>query len=434
MAPYAESGLFSGSVIVAQDGRPLFRRAYGLANREWDIANTPETRFRIGSVTKQFTAAAILRLVDEGRLGLDDPASRHVPDLPTAWATVTIRMLLNHTSGIPNLTALPDYSAMIARVARTPRAVAALLERETLLFAPGTGHEYSNTGYVLLAAIIEGLTGKSAARYLSDAVLSPLGLRNIGDGDAGPILPSRAAGYAHVRGAWRNAPPLAAGVAAGAGDLAASVDDLVAWDRALFSDRVLSDASRAAMFSDYGHGYGLGWYLGTAYGRRLWSHGGAIDGFSAIKDSYPDAGLTIAVLSNADTAPVQTMSRALAALYFGAIDTRQDVEIAARVLARYVGSYRLGRRAILRVTQADGRLVMRIGGEARMLLKPESDRALVVEGTGIRVLFDIEPDGRATGVMLHRDGVDRTGPRIEVPTIHPLTTRLMQRNGNEPGR
>jgi CubicO group peptidase (beta-lactamase class C family) len=423
---HAGGGLFSGAVIVAEGGRPLFRRAYGLADREWAVPNTPETRFRIGSITKQFTAAAILRLVDEGRLRLDRPVSECMPDLPDAWSGVTARMLLNHSSGIPNLTALPDYPSVISRIDRTPRAVVALLEREAVLFPPGAGHEYSNTGYVLLASLVERVTGLSAARYLGDAILGPLGLGGITDGDPGSIVPRRAAGYAHARGAWRNAPPLAAGVAAGAGDLVASVDDLVAWDRALVSGRVMSTASQAAMVSDYGYGYGLGLYVGTAYGRRLWSHGGAVPGFVAIKDSYPDAGLTVAVLSNTETAPAQAMSRGLAALYFGE-PARSDIAIAEYVLARYVGFYRLGARTILALAWSEGRLVMRLGDDPPLALTPESDRVFRTEG-GTRLVLDVEPDGRPTGIWLRRDGCDRTGPRIDERAARRLTARLIPRH------
>lgn len=413
------AGVFSGAVIVARDGRPLFRRAYGPANREWGIPNAVDTRFRIGSITKQFTAAAILRLAEEGRLGLDDPVSRHMPGLPAAWTPVTIRMLLNHSSGIPNVTALPTYQAKISRIARTPEEVVALLFPEDLVFAPGTGHSYSNTGYVLLAALVERVAGRPFDRYLADTLLAPLGLRDTGDGGAGPVLERRASGYRHALGVWRNAEPLAAGVASGAGTLASTLDDLVAWDAALLSGRVVSAASRAAMFTDYGHGYGLGWYIGTAYGRRLWSHGGFVNGFVAIKDTYPDPGLTIAVLGNTETAPAQTLSRALAGLYFGSADPAQAVRVGEAVLERYVGFYRTGRRTLLGVTRAGAGLLLREIGQPPRALVPESDTTFVAAGDAARVTFDIEPDGHPTGLVLHRDGRDRFGPAVAAPARRP---------------
>lgn len=421
---YAAAGIFSGAVIVAEHGRPLLRRAYGLADREWGVPNAPDTRFRIASLTKQFTAAAILKLAESGRLGLDDPAIRHVPDLPAAWAPITVRMLLDHTSGLPNITALPDYPGTLSRLESSPRALIGRLEREGLLFPAGTAQEYSNTGYILLAEIVARVTGRSFSRYLDEAILAPVGLADTADADPARILTRRAAGHRRVAGEWRHAPPVAAAATAGAGNLVSTVDDLVAWDTALFSGRVIAKDSLDAMFRDGGHGYGLGWYLGTAFGQRLWSHGGFIDGFTAIKDSYPDCGLTIVVLANTETAPAQTMSRALAALYFGGSDPTQAVQVAGNVLSRYVGRYRIGPRTIAMVTREGEHLSLRLPGQPRLALEPESDRTFVADAAGnIRITFDIEPDGRPTGAMLHRDGRDQAGPRLPTETALRRTER-----------
>ena len=423
VAPYARSGIFSGTVVVAREGHILFRRAYGLANREWDLANTPETRFRIGSLTKQFTAAAVLRLVEAGRLGLDDPVCAHVPGLPVSWATMTIRMLLNHTSGLPNVTALPDYITRTARLDRTPLETVSLLFGEDLLFQPGSGYEYSNTGYILLAALIERITGRPFVDHLNHVLLAPAGLAPMADGDA--LLPRRASGYHRADGAWRNAMPLAASVPSGAGGLWATADDLVAWDRALLSGRVLSSASRATMFADGGHGYGLGWYVGNAYGRRLWSHGGFLNGFAAIKDTYPDADLTIVVLGNTETAPAQALSRRLAALVFEAVPDTQ-LSVSDAVLARYAGFYRIAPRSVLGLTLEGGRLIASITGRGRIALSPESDRVFAGEGD-TRIAFDIEPDGRPTGALLDEGGLVRSGPRIEPAMARRITARRIGR-------
>ncbi|NEU11622.1 serine hydrolase [Methylobacterium sp. BTF04] len=421
----ARAKVFSGAVIVARNGQPVFRRAYGPANREWDIANTPETRFRIGSITKQFTAAAILKLAESGKLSLDDAVVRHVPGLPASWGGMTIRMLLNHTSGLPNVTALPDYPSVLSRLERSPMETVALLFGEEMLFPPGTGYEYSSTGYILLAALIERVSGIGFEAYVAQELLAPAGLRATGDSDPGAVLPRRASGYHRVAGEWRNAPPLAASAPSGAGGLTATVDDLVAWDRALLSGQVLAPASLAAMSTDNGHGYGLGWYLGTAYGQRLWSHGGFINGFAAIKDTYPDLGLTIVVLGNTETTPAQTLSRTIAALYFG---LRPETEIAVSdgVLDRYVGFYRIGPRSTLRLRREGDRLFAKATGLPGFALTPESDRVFSAPD-GTRIAIDIEPDGRATGLMIHADDVDRSGPRIDPATARRITARRVAR-------
>lgn len=425
LAAAAESGVFSGAVIVARDGQPILRAAYGQADREWDVANTPETRFRIGSITKQFTAAAILKLAEAGKLDLDESVARQMPGLPAAWAAMTIRMLLNHTSGLPNVTALPDYWTVISRIERRPMETVALLYAEDLLFSPGTGYEYSNTGYILLAAIVERITGRSFETALARDVLTPAGLSETGDGDPGAVISRRASGARRVAGEWRNPAPLAAGAPSGAGSLISTLDDLVAWDRALLSGHVLAPASLVAMTTDNGHGYGLGLYLGRAYGQRLWSHGGFISGFAAIKDTYPDLGLTIAVLGNTETTPAQSLSRTLAALYLG-VSPRTEITVPAAVLDRYAGFYRIGPRSTLSLSREGDILVAQATARPRLVLVPESDRVFVASD-GTRIAVDIEPDGRATGLMIHAEGFERAGPRIDPATARRITARRIAR-------
>lgn len=423
--PYARAGLFSGAVIVARDGVVLFRQAYGAANREWDIANTPDTRFRIASLSKQFTAAAILKLQEAGQIGLDDPVSRYMPGLPAGWAPITVRMLLDHRSGLPNVTALADYDSTIARVARQPMEVVGRLFGEALLFPAGSAQEYSNTGYILLGAVIERLTGESFAEALHGLVLGPAGLSRTGDADPERIVPHRAVGYHRVAGQWRNATPVTAAAALGAGGLVSTVDDLVAWDRALLGGRVLGPAAMAELVKDEGYGYGLGLYLGQAYGARLWSHGGFLHGFSAIKDTYPDRGLTIVVLGNTETTPAQTLSRRLGALVLEQSEAT-GIVVPPNVLDRYAGSYRTGPRSIVRLTRAGDGLVAQGTDLPRLVLAPESDRVFV-GGDGTRIALDIEPDGRATGLMLDAPGQTWAGPRIDSRTARRISTRRLAR-------
>jgi CubicO group peptidase (beta-lactamase class C family) len=423
--PYARAGIFSGAVIVARDGAVLFRQAYGAAQREWCVPNTPETRFRIASLTKQFTAAAILRLQEAGRLHLDDPAARHMPGLPTTWAPITLRMLLDHTAGLPNVTALPDYPTTLARAARTPMEVVGRLFREELLFPAGSAQEYSNTGYILLAAIVERVAGAPFAEALNRLVLAPAGLADTGDADPEAVIAQRAAGYHRVAGQWRNAPPVVPAAALGAGGLVSTLDDLVAWDAALFSGRVLRPPALAEMVRDGGHGYGLGLYVGRAYGERLLSHGGFLNGFSAIKDSYPDLGLTVVVLGNTETAPAQTLSRRLGALALGRPEAT-EIAVPAAVLDRYVGVYRTGPRAVVSLAREGDRLVARGAGPGRLVLAPESDRVFVAPD-GTRIALDIEPDGRATGLLLDLAGGARSGPRIDAQTARRIGNRRLAR-------
>lgn len=411
--PYRESGLMSGTILVAKDGRPVFRQAYGLANREWNARTTLDTHFRIGSLTKQFTAAAILQLVEAGKLSLDDPVVRFYPEAPKAWEGVRVRHLLNHTSGIINYTALPDYLPAISRIERPPQALVALVTAEPLLFAPGERVEYSNTNYLLLGLAIESASGRPYARYLSERIFAPLGLKDTGYDDATALLPRRAAGYRFGQGQWRNAAPMASSVAYAAGGLYSTVDDLLAWDEALFSGRVISEGSRRAMFDDGGRGYGFGWYVGTAHGRTLWSHGGAVSGFLAMTDYYPEARLAVIVLANNENTPAQKISRELAALWFGIIDPPQPIVLEDFILDRYAGTYRLGPRAFLELRREGGRLMAQATGQPAHAFAPESDRTFVSAATDARITIDTEPDGRPNGLVLHQGGRDRVAPRFD---------------------
>ncbi|MDV2986757.1 UNVERIFIED_CONTAM: serine hydrolase [Methylobacteriaceae bacterium AG10] len=424
VAPYIEAGLFSGVILVAKDGKPVFRRAYGLADREWEIANTPQTHFRIGSLTKAFTAAALLKLSEAGRLGLDDSIRRWVPSVPEAWAGVSLRHLLQHRSGIINFTALPNYYDQIARVDHTPAQIVALVANDPLLFPPGERFEYSNTNYVLLGMVIEAASGQSYEAYLREAILAPLGLKETGYDDLTMILPRRAAGYRRGRAQWRNAVPMAASSAYAAGALYSTVDDLLAWDEALAGPRLLSEASRAAMFTDNGTGYGLGWFVSRAFGKpgdrtsghRAVGHAGSIPGFLSINDIYPDDRLTVIVLSNTETAPAQKIARDLAALHLGHYEAPEAIVLEDVILDRYPGTYRLGPRAFLTVAREGRGLSARMDGpglrEPAFPFVPESDRTFVSPVADMRLTFETEPDGTPTGVILHRDRRDRTGPRV----------------------
>ncbi|CAO4178005.1 serine hydrolase [Methylorubrum aminovorans] len=430
VTPYIEAGLFSGVILVAKDGQPVFRRAYGLADREWEIPNTPQTHFRIGSLTKAFTATAVLKLAEAGRLELDDSVRRWVPTVPEAWAGVSLRHLLQHRSGIINFTALPNYYDQIARVDHTPAQIVALTADDPLLFPPGERFEYSNTNYVLLGMVIEAASGRSYEAYLRETILAPLGLKQTGYDDLTAILPRRAAGYRRGRAQWRNAVPMAASSAYAAGALYSTVDDLLAWDEALAGPRLLSEASRTAMFADNGTGYALGWFVSRVFGKpgdrssghRLVGHAGSIPGFLSINDVYPDDRLTVIVLSNTETAPAQKIARDLAALHLGHYEAPEAIVLEDVILDRYPGTYRLGPRAVLTVArEGKGKglgkgLTARLDGpglrEPAFPFVPESDRTFVSPVADMRLTFETEPDGTPTGVILHRDHRDRTGPRV----------------------
>jgi CubicO group peptidase (beta-lactamase class C family) len=316
---------FSGAVLVAKAGRPLFRAAYGYADRAFAVPNTPETRFRLGSVTKPFTAAAILLLEGRGQLRVDDSVSRYVPNWPPAWAAVTLRHLLTHTAGLPQLSiALPllDVSGLSRSVLPAlPTSVldlATAAERaQPLDFAPGTRFDYSNVGYVLLGEIIERVSGKSYGRFMQDEVFRPLGMTDTGAEDPKAVEPYLAHGYVPGEPELEEAGYVDLRLVGGAGALYSTVDDLMRWDQALTSDELLSASVRDRMFTPERSDYAFGWWVQRQFDRRVQWHRGNVQGFVSIIVRYPDDSLFVTVESNVERTQVLAIANELAAIAFG---------------------------------------------------------------------------------------------------------------------
>ncbi len=310
---------FMGSVLVGQNSKVLFARGYGLANAEWNIPNTSRTKFRIGSLTKQFTAAAILLLEEQEKLQTQDPVFRYLSGLPAAWQPITLHQLLTHTAGVPNYTSsLGIFS--LNRVGSSPWQLLHLVRNAPLSFPPGTKLAYSNSGYILLGLVVEKTSGESYAAFLQHHIFSPLAMRNSGYDSHTAVLSERAAGYRLKDGRLENADFLDMTVPFAAGGLYSTVEDLFAWSEALAGGRLLSDASRRKMFALYpetaaaGQHYGYGVVLSEKFGQPLYYHGGGIHGFASALQRYPRAGLTVIVLSNVESVKSWDVATGLATL------------------------------------------------------------------------------------------------------------------------
>lgn len=312
----AADGRFMGSVLVARGDGIVHATSVGYADAEWEVPNTATTRYRIGSITKQFTAAAILLLAERGRLDVDDPLSRHIEGVPEAWRTITLRHLLGHTSGIPDFTALPPYEAWKVS-GPSPAMIFARLRELPLDFRPGSQYRYSNSGYVLLGWVIEIVSGRTYREFVRRQLLEPHGLADSGY-DSGPaILPRRAAGYVAGARGLRNANYLDMRVPHGAGGLYSTTGDLWQWTRALFGGRVLRPASLDQMIAPGRGGYGLGLQIGEKHGRKRYAHAGGISGFGSFLAYFPASDVTIVVLANVEGPAAAELEEQLEAIYFG---------------------------------------------------------------------------------------------------------------------
>jgi len=336
------------AVIVVQDGKPILRKGYGLANVELSVPIAPEMVFRIGSVTKQFTAAAILKLVEAGKLSLSDEIGRFLPDFPTHGRKITVEQLLTHTSGIKSVTGMPSWPPRM-REDWTLAQLIAFFQNEPFDFEPGTKWKYNNSGYHLLGAIIEKVSGKKYEDFLAEAIFRPLGLERTRYGSDAPIIPGRVEGYQRTPGGVVNAPYLSMTQPYAAGALVSTVDDLARWQAALDGNGFLSAESRRRMWTPVtlpdgtATRYGFGWGIWSCEGHAVVEHGGAINGFVSANMRWPDDHVYVAVLSNA-TGPgrdPRMLALRAASLVAGVpADDRKAATLEPAALDRLVGTYK----------------------------------------------------------------------------------------------
>ena len=397
---------FSGAILVARDGHIVHERGYALANVEWGVPNQPDTRFRIGSLTKQFTATAILMLQEQGKLHVADRICAYIRPCPATWQPITIHELLTHTSGIPDYVEFPDF-ARTQMIPTTPGALVERFRRRPLRFVPGSRFEYSNSGYVTLGLIIERVSGESYAVFLRHHILDVLHLVNTGYDSQAAIIEYRAQGYVKRSDTLINAPPIDPSVAYAAGALYSTVRDLMTLDEALYSDQLISRDSRRAMFTVNKGVVGYGWAIGTLFNRRIEHHNGEISGFVSNIARFPDQHVLIVVLSNRDGTQVDNITKDLAAITFGESYElpieRAIVRLAPASYDRYVGTYRITADIELTISRRGDGLEGRLsGGEATgFRLAPLSEVHFVSDMPPVDILFALDPQGKATEVTVN---------------------------------
>lgn len=412
MKDYVQGELFTGTVLVARDGKAIFRRAYGAANREWMIPNTVKTRYRVGSIGKQFTAAAILQLSDANKLGLDDPISQYLPGLPASWGPATIRQLLSHTSGIPSYTSPDDSDARVMPVKHTPQELVDLLKDVPLNYEHGTKFAYNNMGYVLLGSLIERVSGMSYPNYLAQKLLKPLKLRNSGYDDGRIVVGQLAQDYTDGPDQVVKGRLVDMSNAYAAGAMYSTVDDLLAWQQLLIKGNVLSTASLKAMFTDGGHHYGLGWFIRDNLSRKLYEHGGSIGAYSSMLAYYPDDKVTVIVLSNYGEEVVSKITDALARLSLGVAPAHRQVKVDPRLYSRFEGQYALGSATFV-INSKGGRLFAQLTGQRKLEIFPESEYRYFYKAVDVVLNFEKDAAGKIVAVTVDQDGSKTTAKRLD---------------------
>ena len=313
---------FGGIIFVAQKGKVLISQGYGLADRELDVPNTPQTKYAIGSMSKSFTAMAIMILQENGQLTVQDPICNYIADCPATWKPITLHHLLTHTSGIRNYTDLYPELKDEVNICREhkPEEVIAYFKDLPLDFAPGSQWSYSNSGYFLLGVVIEKVSGESYETFIQKNILQPLGMSESGYDRSSTIVKNHASGYSIDRPYHDiiNASCLDVSFTYAAGGLYSTVGDLYKWDQALYTDQLVSQDTLNTIFTSTvsipggGGLYGYGWIISQQSGHRVIEHSGGVNGFVADLARYPDDQVTIIVLSNTDWEQPDKISRGLA--------------------------------------------------------------------------------------------------------------------------
>ncbi|MGA2965325.1 MAG: serine hydrolase domain-containing protein [Terriglobales bacterium] len=335
----ATTGVPSASIAIVQGGAIAYLQAYGDARIEPRTPAAPAMRYSIGSISKQFTAAAVLLLAEQGKLSLDDPVSRFVPNL-TRGNEVTIRELLSHTSGYRDFWP-QDYVPPVMSQPVTAGKILDLWARQPLDFDPGTDWQYSNTNFVIAGLIVEKASGKPLLQFLSERIFAPLGMKSVMDIDQNPLPESDPAGYIrYAIGPLRVAPEEGKGWMFAAGELAMTAEDLAKWDISMIKQSVLRQASYAEMEREVvlknglGTRYGLGVDVRKALGQRAIEHGGEVSGFTAHNLVFPDARMAVAVLTNEDSVGAsEAIAHSIATLLFREADAGKQEDQSREIFA-----------------------------------------------------------------------------------------------------
>ena len=411
---YVANKQFMGSVLVARGGDVLFSKGYGSANLEWGIPDSPATKFRLGSVTKQFTAASILLLEERGKLNVEDPVKKYLPDAPAAWDKITIFHVLTHTAGIPNFTSFPDY-ASLEPFPTTAEKLVGRFRDKPVDFEPGEKWSYSNSGYVLLGYLVEKISGESYGKFVQENIFTPLGMKDSGYDSNSAIIERRAAGYARgPNGTVTNAGYVDMTVPHAAGALYSTAEDLLRWEQGLFGGKLLSAASLQKMTTAFKSDYAFGLQVHTVNKHKVIDHNGGIEGFSTMLAYYPEEKITVVVLANLTGTPAPgDIATKLGALALGEDvslpSERKEISVAPGILSKYVGTYAMGPGVNMMITLAGDQLTGQMSGQGKLPLFAESESRFFLKVVDAQIEFGT--DDKGPFLILHQGGRDMKAMR-----------------------
>lgn len=409
------------TVIVIKDGKTLLRKGYGIANLAKAEKLQADHVMRLGSITKQFTSVAILQLVEEGKIALNDPVTKFFPDYPASGKSITVEHLLTHTSGIPSYTGKPDFVAGAGKDISVQQMVDSF-KNDALEFEPGTAFKYNNSGYFLLGAIIEKVSGEAYAKFVEKRLFTPLGMKNTAYEGYERSKQARAAGYSQRAGEFEPSMKISMTQPYAAGSLTSTVDDLAKWDAAVNAGKLLKAEHWKRAFTSYklkngqDTNYGYGWGIGQFESQTMISHGGGIPGFSTFALSLPKDKVYVAVLTNADggLAQPEMVAMRLAASAIGKpIPEFKAVTLEEKTLDQYVGVYRIDEKNRRIVVREGDKLVMTRTNGPRTVMQAYSQNGFFKDNSSLlRVEFNKNAKGEVTEAVVHQQGTSVSHPKL----------------------
>ena len=423
---YVADKKFMGAILLAQKEQIVLDKGYGYANLEWKIPNSPTTKFRIASLTKQFTAVAILLLEEQGKLKITDFIKKYMADAPSDWNKVTLFHLLNHTSGIPNYTSFPDFAAFTTST-KTPEQQINFFRNKPLNFQPGSNFEYNNSGYVLLGYLIEKISGQSYQDFVLNNIFKILEMNDSGYDSHSEIILHRASGYMVSTNGIRNADFLDMSIPYSAGSLYSTTHDLLRWEQSLFGGKILSAESLKKMMVPFKNDYAFGVRIYSLNEHKIISHAGGTSGFNTKLIYSPDDKLTVIVLANLNALGyvAQDLALKLVNLAHGKSVTlpseRKEVILSSELLNQYVGAYNIdpyvGGYGItplrqLVISLENGYLMIQETNQPKTQLFPESETKFCGRIPDVQIEFISAANGKISKFVLHQDGEDSIGKKI----------------------
>lgn len=398
---------FSGSILIAKKDQIIVNKGYGFANYSFEIKNTPETKFRIGSLSKGFTAVAILQLEEKGLLSIDDKLKKYIPDYPRG-NEITIKNLLTHTSGIPNHTEFDDFNKERRVYEYSILETIEVFKNKALEFNPGEKFEYSNSNYILLGLVIEQVSKLSYSEFIAQNIFKPLKMDNSGFENPKKIIKNFAQGYCIKDNEIEKAKFRNMSNAHASGALYSTIEDLYKWDRALYSEELISNESKEKMFTEFKSNYGFGWGIVNVFDHKMIAHSGEIDGFTSNISRFINDDISIIILSNFEQTPINRINIDLISIVFDKKYTVPEVlkpiKLSDQILKLYIGNYELQPGFVFSISFNDDKLFCQATGQPKLELTPISESEFMVKEANAKISFEKNVNQEIEKLILHQGG------------------------------